>query len=49
VSPSRSALISTRVPSALGTQMYSGAIVRTVLLWKRRRRCTGNGGDIAAS
>ena len=32
VSPSRSAEISSFVPSAVGVHEYSGAIVRTVLL-----------------
>ena len=36
VSPSRSAVTSTCRPSALGTHAYSGAMVRTVLLWNRR-------------
>src|SRR4051812_33650515 len=38
VSPSRSATIKTRRPSGDGTHTYSGAIVRTVLLWNRRVR-----------
>ena len=38
VSPSRSAAIRTFVPSGLGVHEYSGAMVRTVLLWKRRVR-----------
>ena len=38
VSPSRSATISTLEPSGDAAHSYSGAIVRTELLWKSRVR-----------
>ncbi len=38
VSPSRSLTMATTWPSGRGAHSYSGAMVRTVLLWKNRVR-----------